>query len=451
MRVHFIAIGGSAMHNLAIALHKKRFQITGSDDEIFEPSYSRLKKYDLLPEKTGWDAGKITHDLDAVILGMHARMENPELKRARELKLKVYSYPEFIYNQVKNKKRIVIGGSHGKTTITSMIMHVLKFLDYDFDYLVGANIKGFETMVGLSDHAKLAVLEGDEYLSSVLDKRPKFHLYHPHIAVITGIHWDHINVFPTFEEYVRQFREFIELIEFKGALVYYRHDEIIDKLFPEEREDLYYWPYEKHPGVTRDGISYLKNAEALIRIGLFGDHNLENIAAAQKVCRLLGIKDADFYEAVSSFEGAARRLEKIAGDRSYSVFYDYAHSPSKVSATIKAVKSRFPDKPLIACLELHTFSSLNKSFLSEYHDSMKEADEKVVFYSPETIKQKNLENITKADIRHSFNEPELEVLSSKEALDAFLDDLSPKDKVILFMSSGNFAGVDIKSRIQKIH
>ncbi len=443
MNVHFIAIGGSAMHNLAISLCKKGYRVTGSDDEIFEPSRSRLEKQNILPQKMGWDPDNINKDLDAVILGMHARNDNPELQKARELNLKIYSYPEYLYEQTKDKVRVVIGGSHGKTTITSMIMHVLKFYHKKFDYMVGAQIEGFETMVSLTDDAPVAVFEGDEYLSSPIDPRPKFHLYKPHIAVISGIAWDHINVFPTFDEYKKQFSRFIQFIEPKGTLFYYHKDDSLNKIVKESTNTIQKTPYNIHPYDIQNGQTYLIRASQKIPIKIFGEHNLQNIHAAKLVCNQLSIRDDEFYEAISHFKGASKRLELIAQNDSTIIFKDFAHSPSKLEATINAVKNQFPEKKLIAVMELHTFSSLSTGFLQEYKGTMNKADIPVVYYNPEVIRHKKLEPIAKQEVVESFANNDLTVFTKQEQLVKYIQRIDLSNSCLLLMSSGNFSGLDI--------
>ena len=364
MKIHFIAIGGSAMHNLALALYQKGYQITGSDDTIHDPSKSRLKAKGLLPEEFGWFEEKITSDIDAVILGMHAKEDNPELLKAQELGLKIYSYPEFLYEQSKHKTRVVIGGSHGKTTITSMILHVLNYHDREVDYMVGAQLEGFDTMVHLTEDNEFIVLEGDEYLSSPIDRRPKFHLYQPNIALISGIAWDHINVFPTFENYVEQFSIFTDSLVNGGIMVYNEEDQEVKKVVEESANSIKKYPYETPDFFIEDGVTYLNTPEGELPLEVFGNHNLQNIAGAKWICQHMGIDEEDFYEAIASFGGASKRLEKIAESKSTVAFKDFAHSPSKVKATTQAVKNQFGNRKLIACLELHTYSSLNKDFLN---------------------------------------------------------------------------------------
>lgn len=442
MRIHFIAIGGSAMHNLAIALHKKGYTITGSDDEIFEPSKGRLAKYGLLPENTGWHPGKITPDIDAIILGMHARANNPELLKAQELNLKVYSYPEFLYEQTKDKVRVVVGGSHGKTTITSMIMHVLRENGVLFDYMVGAQIEGFETMVGLSEEAKIAVLEGDEYLSSPSDPRPKFHLYHPHIAVLSGIAWDHINVFPTFDGYVEQFRKFVELTEPGGILFYFEGDPLLQQIAGEQKH-IKTSAYNTHPFVVEDKTTYLKVGEREIRLKVFGEHNLQNVSAAKAVCNALNVGDEQFYRSIRTFSGAALRLEVLSENDHTTVFRDFAHSPSKLLATTKAVKQQFPERKLIACMELHTFSSLKMEFLPQYSGCMDDANLAFVYFNPHTAEHKKLEPITPEMVAEGFGKEELIVTTDSDGLFAELKKMEWNNANLLLMSSGNFDGKDL--------
>ncbi|WP_372774102.1 UDP-N-acetylmuramate--L-alanine ligase [Mangrovibacterium sp.] len=444
MHIHFIAIGGSAMHNLAIALHKKGFTVSGSDDEIFEPSKSRLQQHGLLPEAYGWHPDKITKELDAIILGMHAHPDNPELARARELGLKIYSYPEYLYEQTKDKTRVVIGGSHGKTSITSMIMHVLKTNRVNFDYMVGAKLEGFDTMVSLSHESRIAVFEGDEYLSSPIDRRPKFHLYHPHIALLSGIAWDHINVFPTFENYVEQFRIFVDQIEKNGSLIYYEGDENLQKIAQNIRTDVAAMDYREHPSVVEDGTTYLTFGERKIRLQVFGDHNLQNISGAKLVCNKLGISDEKFYMAMSSFKGAARRLEVLSENKNCTVFYDFAHSPSKLKATTEAVKKQFENRKLIAVMELHTFSSLKKEFLPQYEGCMEAADEAYVYFNPLTLEHKRLEPISKEQVYEAFASQGLQVFTDSDELFQLLQSKNWEDKNLLIMTSGNFSGKNVQ-------
>ncbi|MBN1183031.1 MAG: peptidoglycan synthetase [Bacteroidales bacterium] len=447
MKIHFIAIGGSAMHNLAIALYKMGNIVTGSDDEVFEPSKSRLDKYGLMPSYTGWKPGIITKDIDAVILGMHARKDNPELVKALELGLKIYSYPEYFYEQTKNKTRVVIGGSHGKTTITSMIMHVLKFCGYDFDYLVGSQVEGFETMVGLSSTSKIAVVEGDEYLASPLDPRPKFHIYKPHIAVISGIAWDHINVFPTIDEYVKQFEIFGQCIEDNGSLIYFEKDKYMESVLSKLPSEIEKIPYQAHAAKVKEGKTALQvSRNRMVEIPVFGEHNLQNINAAMQVCSKLGVGDNDFYSAISSFTGAKKRLEVLKQNDHTTIFLDFAHSPSKLLATTKAVKEQHPGRKLIACMELHTFSSLNTTFLETYKDTMRFADKAIVYFNQDTIKHKKLEMLTEEQVRKAFGEHgDLKVFTDNKQLVKELKTLELKDKILLLMSSGNFSGINFKS------
>ncbi len=441
MRIHFIAIGGSAMHNLAIALHKKGYQVTGSDDVIFEPAKSRLEKYNLLPAELGWHETRITADLDAIILGMHARIDNPELLKAQALGLKIYSYPEYIYEQSKNKLRVVIGGSHGKTTITSMILHVLNYYKKDFDYLVGAQLAGFETMVKITDSAPVMVIEGDEYLASPIDRRPKFHLYKANVAVISGIAWDHINVFPTYADYTHQFDLFIDTIEAGGSLIYCEEDQdlkgIVEKSTAPVQKIAYRIPDHK----IENGITYLLPENTPLKV--FGDHNLLNLNAAGLVCAELGIDAGQFNAAIASFSGAAKRLEVISADASTNVYKDFAHSPSKLKATIEAVKAQFPSRKLVACIELHTFSSLNKDFLKEYAGSMNHADEAIVFIDLKSFEQKQMQPFTEDDVQHAFANKGLKFFNQASALKDYLLGLSYKDANLLMMSSGNYAGFDL--------
>lgn len=450
MKVHFIAIGGSAMHNLAIALHKKGFEVSGSDDEIFDPSKSRLEKYGILPKEWGWFPEKLNSHIDAVILGMHARIDNPELKKAEELGLKIYSYPEYIYEQCKDKIRVVIGGSHGKTTTTSMIMHVLKENNINFDYMVGAQIDGFETMVKLSKDAKIAIFEGDEYLSSPIDRRPKFHLYHPNIAILTGIAWDHINVFPTFENYVKQFEIFTDLIQPKGSLIYFDKDIHIAKIVEKKREDLDYIPYHSHPFKLQNNSSILLTDNGEIPLEIFGDHNLQNLMGAFQVCKKIGLSNDQFYNSIKSFTGASKRLQKLANNDTCVVFQDFAHSPSKLKATTHAVKKQYEDRKLIACMELHTFSSLKKEFLSQYKNTMCNADEAIVYFNPKTIEHKKLDPISKEEVLNAFGGKNVTVYTNSDDL---IKDLLNHEFIstnVLLMSSGNFSGINLDQLAKKI-
>lgn len=440
MNVHFIAIGGSAMHNLAIALSRKRFKVTGSDDEIFEPSKGRLKKQGILPEAIGWDTSRITEDLDAVILGMHARADNPELHRAKELNLPIFSYPEYIYEQSKNKKRLVIGGSHGKTTITSMILHALHVLEIATDYMVGAQLEGYDCMVKLTAENEVIILEGDEYLSSPLDRRPKFHLYKPHVALISGIAWDHINVFPTFENYVEQFELFCDVIEDGGTLVYNQEDREVKKV-AQNQNHLTLKPYKTPNYEVNSNGTTLEWEGSRYELKIFGQHNLQNLIGAMRVCESLAISNDTFLKAMKSFTGAGKRLEKVAEKEHFVMYKDFAHSPSKLKATTKAVKEQFESNKLIACMELHTFSSLKKAFLPEYKNAMDAADQALVYFSPKVVEHKKLEPITKEDVKTAFG-GNVEVHTETEAVLDFIHKETTSNSTLLMMSSGNFDGID---------
>jgi UDP-N-acetylmuramate: L-alanyl-gamma-D-glutamyl-meso-diaminopimelate ligase len=445
-RVHLIAIGGSAMHNMALSLYEKGFNVTGSDDEINEPSKSRLAKAGLLPKEIGWFPEKITKDIDAVILGMHARSDNPELVRANELGLKIYSYPEYIYEATKDKTRIVIGGSHGKTTITAMILHVMNFHKIETDYLVGAQLEGFSTMVRLTNSAKFAVIEGDEYLASPIDRRPKFHLYKPNIAIISGIAWDHINVFPTFEIYVEQFKKFIELIEPGGHLVYCKEDKVLAETCENTSgNSISKTPYSVPPNTIENGTTFLNVNGKKIPLMVFGDHNLMNMNGARIVCNKIGISDEQFYEAIQSFKGAAKRLELVYRNDHFNFYKDFAHSPSKLKATTNAVKQQFANRKVVACMELHTFSSLNEDFLNQYNGAMDLADEAIVYFNPHTIAHKKLKEITVEQVHKAFNRNDLKVFTKSSDVTNHLKTEHWNNKVLLMMSSGNFDGVDFNS------
>ena len=442
-KVHLIAIGGSAMHNMALALHEKGFIVSGSDDEINEPSKSRLAKAGLLPERIGWFPDKITGDLNAVILGMHAREDNPELIRARQMGLRIYSYPEYIYEATKTKTRIVIGGSHGKTTITAMILHVMNYLKIETDFLVGAQLEGFETMVRLTNTANYAVIEGDEYLASPIDRRPKFHLYKPNIAIISGIAWDHINVFPTFENYVDQFKKFIQLIEPNGSLVYCNEDRVLANVCQTTTNTkIDKTPYSIPKHEIEDGTTSLIVGDQKIPLLIFGNHNLMNLNGARLVCNKIGIMNNQFFEAIQSFKGAAKRLELVHKSGSFNFYKDFAHSPSKLKATTDAVKQQFPKRRIVACMELHTFSSLNEEFLNQYKDSMNLADEAIVYFNPHTIAHKKLKEITPEQVHTCFNRKDLHVFTNSKDVTDYLKAEKWSNSVLLMMSSGNFDGVD---------
>ena len=442
MNIHFIAIGGSAMHNLAIALHQKGETITGSDDTIFEPSKSRLERHGLLPKEFGWFVENIHKNLDVVILGMHAKPDNPELLRAQELQLPIYSYPEFLFDQSKNKTRVVIGGSHGKTTITSMVLHVLQYHDKAVDYMVGAQLEGFETMVHLTKENDFIILEGDEYLSSPIDRRPKFHLYQPNIALVSGIAWDHINVFPTFENYVEQFQIFMKSIINGGVLLYNEEDDEVKKLVEALDHPIRKLPYNTPEYHVENGQTFLHTSEGEMPVEIFGAHNLNNLAGAKWICQQMGVDEQDFYEAIVSFKGASKRLEKIAENTTSVAFKDFAHSPSKVQATTSAVKNQYPDKKLTACLELHTYSSLNKEFLSEYSGALDAADEAVVFYSPKTLEIKRMEKISVAQIKQAFGREDLKIFTEPVEFQEFLLNRKLQNNCLLLMSSGNYGGLN---------
>jgi UDP-N-acetylmuramate: L-alanyl-gamma-D-glutamyl-meso-diaminopimelate ligase len=450
MKVHFISIGGSVMHQLAIALHRKGYQITGTDDEIFEPSRTNLLQEGILPLSMGWQPNLITPDIDAIILGMHARNDNPELKKAIELGLKIYSFPEYIYHESQQKQRIVVGGSHGKTTTTSMIMHVLSKLHVDFDYLVGAKLNGFDQSVHITN-APIIVCEGDEYPASAIEKKPKFHFLFPHIAILTGIAWDHINVFPTFDFYLEQFRIFIAKIELGGLLIYNSSDKVLDQLVQEcHRSDIRYQPYkvpsheiiQGKTSVTIEGFSTLLN--------VFGNHNLMNLFAAYYACKEIGVTAADFVKAIADFTGASKRLELIASNDRTNVYRDFAHAPSKVKATMEALKQQYPERTLIGILELHTFSSLNEKFMNEYNGALSKADQAVVFYSKHALEIKRMPDLPEDKIRTGFNQPGLIVFNEKKLLEGWLSENDFTNSNIVLMSSGNYDGIDMLTFAQRV-
>ncbi|MDP5230316.1 MAG: Mur ligase family protein [Cellulophaga sp.] len=450
MNIHFIAIGGSAMHNLALALNHKGDIITGSDDVIFEPSKSRLAQKDLLPAEFGWFPEKITNKLDAIILGMHAKADNPELLKAQELGLPIYSYPEFLYEQSKNKTRVVIGGSHGKTTITSMILHVLNYHGREVDYMVGAQLDGFERMVHLTKENDFIILEGDEYLSSTIDRRPKFHLYKPNIALLSGIAWDHINVFPTFENYVEQFQIFVDSIVKGGSITYNQDDENVCKVVEASENAIRKLPYTVPEYSVEDGQTLLETPEGSMPIEVFGQHNLSNLSGAKWICQNMGVDEDDFYEAIATFKGASKRLEKIAESATSVIYKDFAHSPSKVAATTKAVKEQYPDRTLIALLELHTYSSFNPEFLNLYKGALDAADEPIVFYLPESVAIKKLAPVSEEQIREAFQCKNLQIFTNSDDLKTHVDAQNFNNSVLLLMSSGNYGSLDLKALKDRI-
>ena len=444
MNVHFIAIGGSAMHNLAIALHNKGYIITGSDDTIHDPSKSRLEAKGLLPDAFGWFPEKISQNLDAIVLGMHAKADNPELLKAQESGVKIYSYPEFLYEQSKHKTRVVIGGSHGKTTITSMILHVMHYHDRDVDYMVGAQLEGFDVMVKLTDDNDFIVLEGDEYLSSPIDRRPKFHLYKPNIALLSGIAWDHINVFPTYENYVEQFSIFVDSIVKGGSINYNEEDAEVKRVVETSENTIRKLPYFTPEYTVENGQTLLETPEGSLPIEVFGKHNLNNLAGAKWICQHMGIDEDDFYEAIATFKGASKRLEKIAESKNGVAYKDFAHSPSKVEATTNAVKEQYQDKVVVACLELHTYSSLNAEFLKEYKGALDAADVAVVFYSPHAVEIKKLKEVTHEQISTAFERDDLIIYTNPDDFKKFLFAQNFDNKALLLMSSGNYGGLDFE-------
>jgi UDP-N-acetylmuramate: L-alanyl-gamma-D-glutamyl-meso-diaminopimelate ligase len=448
MNIHFIAIGGAVMHNLAIALHKKGYTITGSDDEIFEPSLSRLKKHNLLPGTWGWDPSRISPETDAIILGMHAREDNPELIRAKELNLKIYSFPEYLYEQTKNKTRVVIAGSHGKTTVTSMIMHALRENGFQFDYMVGSVLEGFDTMVELNDSNKIAIFEGDEYLTSPIDLRPKFHLYKPHISLITGIAWDHMNVFPTFENYVKQFEIFTSMTS--DSLVYFGEDTYASEMAEKNKDRISLYPYTQLTSCITENLSLVVFETTAVSLSIFGRHNMQNLAGAMQVCKLLGLSEKDFLLSMPSFRGAARRQELLATKGNRMVYLDFAHAPSKVTATVQAFREQYKGKKLVACLELHTFSSLNTEFLPQYKSSMDLADTAIVFYNPEVVRHKKLPVFPPELVKQSFQRDDLIVLQESSAVEQLLLNLSAENTIFLIMTSGNFSGLNLKKLAETI-
>jgi len=448
-KVHFIAIGGSVMHSLAIALKLKGLDVSGSDDVIYEPSKQRLINHGLFPESMGWDVKHISSDLDAVILGMHAHEDNPELKKARELNIPIYSFPEFIRKQSDDKQRIVVAGSHGKTTITGMILHVLKYAGRDFDYVVGAHLEGFDNIVKISD-APIIIIEGDEYFSSAIDKTPKFLNYEHHIGLISGISWDHINAFKTVDEYVKQFENFADATPKGGVLIFCEEDDMAMVMAGNQRVDVTQQHYSIHPYVVKNDITYLKTETGLVPLKIFGQHNMLNLNGARRILHRIGITDEVFYEAISSFQGARKRLQLLNENQKTAVFLDFAHAPSKVEATTSAFKERYAKRKLIACLELHTFSSLNKNFISNYQDTLAAADEACIYFNPHNSKQKDDTKIDVGDVENAFNFNGLRVFTDIDKMEKHLLDCQWDDANLLLMSSGQFGNLDLQKLARQI-
>ncbi len=450
-RIHFIAIGGAVMHDLAIFLKNAGHQVSGSDDEIYNPARANLQRAELLPEAEGWFPEKITGELNAVILGMHAKKDNPELARARELGVTVYSYPEYIFSQCIDKQRVVIAGSHGKTSVTAMIIHVLNALGKSFDYVIGAKVNGLNSTVKLSN-APVVIIEGDEYPSSPTDAQPKFLHYNHHIGVINGISWDHFNVYRTYDEYVKQFELFADATPKAGSLIYNEEDNMTLVICNKERPDVMRFPFTAHEHRIKDGVTLLKGTgpDEEIPVKFFGYHNMQNVRAAQEVCRRVGVTDKQFYQAIRSFEGASRRLELLKENDHSVVYNDFAHAPSKLEATCRAVKEQYPSRKLVACLELHTFSSLNKDFMNQYQDRFEHADTAMVVYDPGKVQQKGLPHILPDEVKKAFNRSDLKVYTNMNAVTADLEAINWKNKNLLLMSSGNFMGTDINALANKL-
>lgn len=450
MNYHFIAIGGAVMHNLAIALHKKGHKITGSDDEIFEPSRSRLMSHDLLPEKPGWDPDRIHSGLDTVILGMHARKTNPELKRAQKLGIPIKSFPEYLYEHSQNKKRVVIGGSHGKTTITSMVMHVLKEQGLEFDYMVGSKIEGFDTMVKLSEDAPFIILEGDEYLSSPLDRQPKFHQYNPHMTLLSGISWDHMNIYPTFETYKKQFQKFLRIATGGGKVFYFDGDPVLGEVVDKSHWSLLKIPYKEHPHKVECGRYILETKYGSIPLALIGAHNMQNLTGAKLLCQELGVEEYQFYQSIQNFKGIERRQQLLAQGNNKAVYLDYAHAPSTIKATIQAFRDTYTDQKLVTCLELHTFCNLNMEYLPQFRDSLKGSDQAFVYFNPAAVKRKRLPELAPEEVKKQFHNEELIVHNNSELLVADLKSIDADSFVLLIMTSGNFSGIDLKELAEEI-
>jgi UDP-N-acetylmuramate: L-alanyl-gamma-D-glutamyl-meso-diaminopimelate ligase len=448
-KVHFIAIGGSVMHSLAIALKLKGLEVSGSDDAIYEPSKQRLINHSLYPANMGWDESRITPDLDAIILGMHAQEDNPELKKAREMNIPIYSFPEYIRKQSDDKQRIVVAGSHGKTTITGMIMHVLKYAGRDFDYVVGAQLEGFDNIVKISD-APIIIIEGDEYFSSAIDKTPKFLNYEHHIGLISGISWDHINAFKTVDEYVKQFENFADATPKGGILIFCEEDDMAMVMAGNQRVDVTQQHYSIHPYVVKNDVTYLKTETGLVPLKIFGQHNMLNLNGARKLLSRIGITDDIFYEAISSFQGARKRLQLLNENQKTAVFLDFAHAPSKVEATTSAFKERYVKRKLVTCLELHTFSSLNKNFISNYQDTLAAADEACIYFNPNNSKQKDDTKINVRDVENAFNFTGLKVFTDVGELEKYLHNCQWENANLLLMSSGQFGNLDLQKLARQI-
>ncbi len=444
-RIHFIASGGSIMHSLAIALKQSGNNVSGSDDHFYEPSKSKLAAHGLLPENEGWDADRITEDIDFVVLGMHAKADNPELLRAQELGIQVYSFPEYIYEASKNKQRIVIAGSHGKTTITAMIMHVLKNIGKEFDYMVGAQLAGFENMVKISN-APIIIIEGDEYTTSPLDPTPKFLHYQHHIGLISGIAWDHFNVYPTIDDYVKQFELFADASSKAGTLVFCEEDNLASMIISQkDRADVTNLPYRAHDHVVREGKTSLRLPDGELPLEVFGNHNMQNLSGALTLLKRLGVTEDQFYQAIFTFKGAAKRMEIIGENADSTIYLDFAHAPSKLKATNSAIKDQFPNRTLVSCVELHTYSSLNKDFIEQYENTFNHTDEALVYINPAAAERKGLESLTVEDLRSAFKRDDIILFNDQTNLFNHLTSHNWKDKNLAFMSSGNFGGLDFEA------
>jgi len=449
MKIHFISIGGTVMHNLAIALKEQGYTITGSDEEIYEPSRSELDAHGLLPDE-GWDPARIHSGLDAVILGMNVRKNNSELKKAIGLGIRVYSFPEYLYEHSKNKKRIVIGGSYGKSTITAMVMHVLMKNDINFDYMVSSRISCFDRLVKLTDDAPFIILEGDEYMSSPVDATPKFHLYHPHMTLLSGIAWDHMNAFKTFESYKKQFRKFLKIATGGGKVFYYENDAVLGEVIEKSHWSLLKIPYGEHPFRIEDNRFVLHTRYGSVPLNLIGKHNMQNIMGALMICRDLGIEDHQFYKAIQAFEGIDKRQQLMATENDVAVYVDYAQAPASVEATVNAFREAYPDRRLITCLELCSYSSLNREYLPLYKGSLNESDQALVFYDPDVVRQRKLPDLSTEWLRQQFGKRDLEVYTEPQALEDALTGLNEPAMVLLLMTAGNFAGVDLHNLAQKV-
>lgn len=446
MNLHFVAIGGSIMHSLAISLKQQGHQISGSDDHIYDPASSRLAAHGLLPDEEGWHPERITAELDAVILGMHAFEDNPELAKAQELNIPVYSFPAFVFEQSHHKQRIVIAGSYGKTTTTAMVMHVLKEAGRDFDYLVGAQVEGFDNPVRVTEKAPMIIIEGDEYLASRIDPRPKFLLYQPHMVVITGISWDHINVFPTEDVYEEQFANLLHQLGKAADIIYCEGDARLRALVETytDANSQYRYPYRTPKYKVKDGKYVVKLEGEQSAVPLIGRHNMANLAAAWRVCQQVGIEIEDFFQHMQTFKGASIRLQILQETQQQVLIRDYAHAPAKVKASVDAVRERYASRHLIAVAELHTFSSLHADYLPLYRDSLAAASARIVYINPKAVAQKRMAPITREQLVDAFGTEDLVYTTTPSELTEAIAHARQGEDVLLLMSSGNLGGLKVE-------